>query len=214
MCSPAALIGVATAGLSTYQQRQEAKAANKAAEIQHDVDVARAKEEAQNRHNQLSQEALQESQRINQQRQSLALQALQEQASLKVASAEGGTGGVSKIRSFLSADIGEDLARSDVDVNSRNAQFNLAQSSAGIDTAKGNRIQNAFLTRQANTRRKPGFMDFALASLGQSSVQEAGGKAISSAFTPSNPAGSFQSGQQISGARKLAAPSYVTKSGF
>jgi hypothetical protein len=182
MCTPAAAIGIVSGGLGFLQQREAVKNANKAAKIQHNIEVERATEEAKNRHNQLSQEALQESQRINQQRQSLALQALQEHASLTVAAAEGGTGGVSKIRSFLSADIGEDLARSDLAINANNARFNISQNSRGIDSSKGNRIQNAFLTRQASTRRKPGALDLAIGLAGQTGVQEAGGAAISSAF--------------------------------
>lgn len=174
MCGPAAVmvgVGVASSLFQFQQQREAAEAANEAAAIQHKVEVDRAKAEAQDRQNQLSQEALEESQRIGQQRQQLALQALQEQSSAKVAAAEGGLGGVSKIRSFLTADIQGDLARSDIEKNVTNAQFNLQQRARGIQTAKQTRVDNAFLTRQANTRRKPGMGDLAVGIAGNPLVQ-------------------------------------------
>ena len=210
MCEPVSLSMMAVGAASTLfqfqQQREAAEAANEAAEIQHDIEVKRAKEEAKDRQNQLSQEALEESQRISQQRQQLALQALQEASSARVASAESGTGGVSKIRSFLAADIGADLARSDIEKNVRNAQFNVAQRARGIGTAKNTRTENAFLTRQANTRRKPGIGDLAAGLAGNSLVQggiEAGASKLFKTTGGGVPTPEFKSGQTITGARKI-----------
>lgn len=208
MCEPVsitmAVAGIASTLYQQDQQRQAAEAANDAAEIQHDVEVQRAKAEAQDRQNQLSQEALEESQRISQQRQQIALQALQEASSARVASAESGTGGVSKIRSFLSADIGADLARSDIEKNERNAQFNLSQNARGIQTAKTTRTENAFLTRQANTRRKPGLGDLAVGLAGNSLVQGGIASGVGSLSSGSStPVPTFKSGQKITGAKKI-----------
>ena len=166
MCDPASITMAVVATASTVyghqQARQQAKAQNKAADIQHKIEVDRARQEAMDRENQLSQDALEESTRINKERQELALEALREQAGIRVASAEGGVGGVSKIRSFLSADVQEDLARSDLDTSERNAQFNLAQAARGIENTRFARQQNAFMTREANSTDVPGGMDLAV----------------------------------------------------
>lgn len=166
MCDPASITMAVVTTASTVagfqQQRQQAKAANKAAEIQHKIEVKRARQEAMDRENQLTQDALIESDRLNRERTALALEALREQAGIRVASAEGGIGGVSKVRSFLAADVQEDLARSDIDRSEANAEFNIAQASRGIENTRVAREQNAFLTRQANTQQVPGFGDLAL----------------------------------------------------
>jgi len=203
MCEPASIVMiVAAAGAlySTEQQRQQAKSANKAADIQYKVDSKRARDEAMDRENQLSQDALVESTRLNQERSALALDALREQAGVRIGSAEGGLGGVSKVRSFLSVGIQEDLARSDIDTNSKNAQFNLAQAQRGIESQAHARKQNAFLTRQANQQYVPGALDFAVNAT----------TAAASSYTPSRgakssaaPVPTFQEGQVIDSARPL-----------
>lgn len=172
MCSPMLAIGAIGAGASLFQQDQQAKAANEAAEIQHDLEVQRAKQEAQDQQNQLEQETLVESQKLSQQRQQLAMEALQEQAALNVGAAEGGAGGgASKIRSFIAAELGEDLARSDIEQNQRNAQFNINQRNRAISQRQGARVQNAFLTRQANSRRRVGALDVVGGVLGNRNIQ-------------------------------------------
>jgi len=163
MCSPTLIIAGVTTAVSLYQtneQRKAAKAGNKAAKQQQQIEVTRARQEAMDRENQLSQDALVESTKLNKERTELALEALREQAAVRVGSAEGGLGGVSKVRSFLTTDIQEDLARSDIDTNARNAQFNLAQAQRGIEATEFARRQNAFLTRQANTQKVPGAFEF------------------------------------------------------
>ncbi len=171
MCSPM-LIGAAGVGANLFQQDQEAKAANEAAKIQQDIEVQRAQQEAQDQQNQLAQDTLVESQKLSQQRQQLALEALQEQSALNVGAAEGGAGGgVSKIRSFIAAELGEDLARSDIEQNQRNAQFNINQRNRAISQRQGARVQNAFLTRQANSRRRVGAFDVVGGLLGNSAIQ-------------------------------------------
>lgn len=169
MCEPVSItMGVLAVGgavMGHMQAQDAADNANEAANIQYDVEVARAKQESMDRQNQLSAEALMESEKIGQQRQTMALEALRAQAAGKVASAEGGLGGVSQIRSFLATDIQSDLARSDVEKSERGAQFNLQQQGRGIMTAKNTRADNAFLTRQSNTRRRPGTSDLLMSSL-------------------------------------------------
>lgn len=180
MCTPTAVIaGVAAVG-GFMQQRQAAESANEAAEIQYEVESDRAAAEALNRENQLSQEVLEESQRLNQQRQELALEALRERSGQRVASAESGTGGVSKIRSFLSADIQEGVAESDIATQLKNTAFNVSQKSKGIGVALTSRQENAFLTRQSNRRRKPGLVDLGIGVLGAPGVADAIGGSFSS----------------------------------
>lgn len=176
MCTPAAAIGVVTAGVGFLQQREQAEAATEAANIQYDIEVRRAQQEAQDRQNQLSQDLMEESQRTNQQRQELALQALQAQAGQRVAAAESGTGGVSKVRSFLTSEIQEGVALSDIATQQKNTAFSAAQRSRGIHEAKVSRTENAFLTRQANRRRKPGIVDLGIGVLNAPGVGEAIGK--------------------------------------
>jgi hypothetical protein len=202
MCTPTAAIGVVMAGASFLQQREQAEAANEAAEIQYETEMERAKAESMNRENQLSQEVLEESQRLNQQRQELALEALREQAGKRVASAESGTGGVSKIRSFLSTDIQEGVAESDLDTQAKNTAFSVAQRSRGIHTALASRQENAFLTRQANRRRKPGVVDLGIGLLGAPGVATGIGDKASKAFS-STPQTTFQPGQGVTGARRI-----------
>jgi len=160
MCEPATiLMGALSVGgaiMGHQSDRDDASQANANAQLQYDIEVQRAKEEAQSRQNQLSAEAMQESERIGQQRQTMALEALRAQSAGKVASAEGGLGGVSKIRSFLATDIQSDLARSDVEKSQNLSQFNLQQQGRGISTSKSTRTDNAFLKRQSLQRRKPG----------------------------------------------------------
>lgn len=178
MCTPTAAIGLLGAGLSFYQQGEQAEAATEAANIQYDIETRRAQEESQDRQNQLSQDLLEESQRVNQQRQELALQALRAQAGQRVASAESGTGGVSKVRSFLTSEIQEGQALSDIAAQQQNTAFNAAQRARGIHSAKVARSENAFLTRQANRRNRPGIIDLGIGALNADGVGEALGERI------------------------------------
>jgi len=165
MCEPASITMAVIAIAGTLQQREQAKAGNKAAKVQQQIEVKRARQESMDRENQLSQDALIESTRLNKERTELALEALREDAAITIGSAESGLGGVSKVRSFLTADVQEDLARSDIDTSAKNAQFNLNQASRGIEATQFARRQNAFLTRQANTQKVPGALEFGLALL-------------------------------------------------
>jgi len=200
MCEPASITMAVVAVAGTLQQRQAAQAGNKAAKQQQQIEVARARQEAMDRENQLSQDALIESTRINKERTELALEALREQASIRVGAAEGGIGGVSKVRSFLTTNIQEDQARSDIDTNERNAQFNLAQASRGIEATRFARRQNAFLTRQSQTQRVPGALDFGLALI-PAAGSAAGGLLRRSSSTSTVP--TFQKGQVIDSAKPL-----------
>jgi len=204
MCSPTLIIAGVTTAVSLYQtneQRQAAKAGNKAAKQQQQIEVTRARQEAMDRENQLSQDALIESTKLNKERTELALEALREQAAVRIGSAEGGLGGVSKVRSFLTTDIQEDLARSDIDTNARNAQFNLAQAQRGIEATEFARRQNAFLTRQANTQKVPGAFEFisnagAANQSGLSKVFSGGGGKKKTSTTKSDTGGGSSGGTE------------------
>lgn len=194
MCEPVSISMAVVAIAGTLQQRQQAKAGNKAAKVQQQIETKRARQEAMDRNNQLSQDALVESTRLNKERTELALETLREDAAIAVGSAESGLGGVSKVRSFLTADVQGDLARSDIDTNARNAQFNLAQASRGIESTQFARRQNAFLTRQAQTQKVPGALEFGMAVL-PAAGSAATGLMSSSAAASTVP--TFSSGQVV-----------------
>lgn len=170
MCNPAVaiiattVISAAGAVYSAQQQNAAIKAANTAADTQYIEEVGRAERDAQDRENQLTAETLQEASRFQQQREQLALESLREQASARVASAESGLGGVSVARSFLANEIGEDLARSDIERSEDLTQFNIAQRGRGIATAKRDRQTNAQFTHASNSRRRLSSLDIGISA--------------------------------------------------
>ncbi len=178
MCSPTAIIQGGMGLFSVFQQNQQIDASNEAAKIQQQVEQRRADQEAMDRQNQLTQDAQIEAQKLNQARQATALSELRAQSSATVSSAESGLGGVSSIRSFIANETAGALAEGDLNTQQAATQFNLQQKARGITTARSTRTENAFLTRQANTRRKLGVVDFAVGALGN----EAAGKAIADQF--------------------------------
>jgi hypothetical protein len=193
MCDPVTAVAVGTAVVSAggavyqaQQQNEQIEAANEAAENRHRVEVDRAKQEARDRQNQLAHDAMVEGQRLSQERQKLAREAMVEQASLRAASAESGTGGVSKIRSFIASEIGEDLARSDIEQSQRNSQFNISQQARAIATASRTRQENAGFTLQASQRRKIGTGQMVLGAL--TAAAPGLGSAAGGLLTPSAPA--------------------------
>lgn len=161
-------IAVASAAASVYQiqqQDKQVKAQNAAAQQQYDIEAERAKRDAQNRQNNLTNQALEEGSDFAQRREKLKLDALRAQSAARAASAESGVGGVTSIRSFLSETISEDLARSDIQRSQDLTQFNLNQQARGITTAQHDRVVNAEFTRRSNTRRRPTGLDYGLAAV-------------------------------------------------
>ena len=172
MCEPAtiaygvaAVVAAAGAVYTVHQQDQAAKAQNKAAQQQYDIEAERAKRDAKNRQNNLANQALEEGSDFAQRREKLKLDALRAQGAARAASAESGVGGVTSIRSFLSETISEDLARSDIQRSQDLTQFNLNQHARGITTAQHDRTVNAEFTRRSNTRRRPTGLDYGLAAV-------------------------------------------------
>lgn len=163
MCGVVAAVTVVTALASAavqvqqdQTQRKAAKAQNKAADIQFDIETKRAKDEAMARQSQLSQDALVAGQQMSQERQALAREALREKSGQRIASAESGVSGVSSVRSFLASELSEDLARSDLENKESNTFFNLNQRTKGIAGASIDRQENAFLSRQSNRKKISG----------------------------------------------------------
>ena len=200
MCTPMAAVGIATVALGFMQQTQQAKVANEAASDQYKAEADRARQESLDRQNQLSHDTQEESQRLHQQREALALQTLREKAGIRVASAEGGVGGVSKIRSFLTSEIQAGVADSDITTQETNTAFNTNQRLLGIGNAASDRISNAQSTFVTNSRRKPGVMDLGVGLLSNSDVASAGMNQASKLFQPQT---GFKSGQVITGAKKV-----------
>ena len=157
-------VTAAAAAYGVYQTDQQAKQQNKAAAEQQDIENARAQREAMDRQNQLQQQSLEEGTKYQQQKEKLAMDALRNQASARVASAEGGVGGVSSIRSFISGEISEDLARSDIDKSAGFSGFNVNQQSRGITNARDDRFVNAQQTFKQNSRRRASGLDYGLAA--------------------------------------------------
>lgn len=187
MCGPAAaaavpyIVGAITAATSVYsvvQADRQAKSANKAAAQQQQIEEERANREAKDRQNTLQNQALEESSKFKQQRERLEIESLREQASSRVASAEGGIGGVSSIRSFIANEIGQDLARSDIAKSEGFTGFNLNQQERGIATSRQERIENSVLTQNANTRRRPTTSEFVVAGISGGLEGYSAGKGI------------------------------------
>ena len=200
MCTPMAAVGIATVALGFMQQTQQAKVANEAASDQYKAEADRARQESMDRQNQLSHDTQEESQRLHQQREALALQTLREKAGIRVASAEGGVGGVSKIRSFLTSEIQSGVADSDITTQETNTAFNTNQRLLGIGNAASDRISNAQSTFVTNSRRKPGVMDLGVGLLSNSDVASAGMNQASKLFKPQT---GSKSGQVKTGAKKV-----------
>ena len=180
MCPPIVL-GVLSAAGSLYsmqQQSQQVKAGNKAAAEQQALEESRAKQEAMDRQNTVQNQALEESLKFKQERSNLQLEALRAGASQRVASAESGVGGVSSIRSFISQDLGEDQARSNIAISESLSGFNLNQQRRGIVQSKQERIENSLLTQRANTRRRPGVFDYAIAGVSSGVQGYSAGKSL------------------------------------
>ena len=168
MCNPVAMwayygIVAATAAYSVYQQDQQAEAANKAAQDQLDMESDRAEQDAMNNRNNLDSESLQVASRYQQNKQKLKMDALRSQSAARAKSAEQGVGGVSAIRSFISEEISEDIARSDIEQQVGFDQFNLNQKARGIITQRDNRLQDANTRFNAGVRRRAGALDYGLA---------------------------------------------------
>ena len=188
MCSPVAGVMVGAAVLQTFQQQQEADAMVSVEKTRHRQETKRAQRDAEVQQNMLHQQALEESTALQQERESLALERLREQASIKVSSAESGVAGVSPIRSFLASNIRGDSASNVLDTNERNSRFRNQMEQVGINTNYSDRV-NASASRVADAKRqRVGFMDYAV------NVGTAG--AMGYALTPSASAGgnAFTSG--------------------
>ena len=160
-----AVVGAATSIYSMQQQDKAIKEQNKAAGDQYVEETSRAKRDAQDRQNQLTNESLQEASRFQQNREQLALEALREKSAARVASAESGVGGVTKVRSFVAEGIAEDSARADIDKSESLSQFNVNQRARGIATAQRDREVNAGFTFKSNSRRRLGTLDFVSAGV-------------------------------------------------
>jgi len=156
-------IMVGTAAYSVYSMDQQASDANKAAQAQLDIESDRAEEDAMNNRNNLNSESLQVATRYQQNRQKLKMDALRAQSAARAKSAEQGVGGISAIRSFISEEISEDIARSDIEQQVGFDQFNLNQKARGILTQRDNRLQDANTRFSAGVRRRAGALDYGLA---------------------------------------------------
>lgn len=166
MCGVQEVLGGAMPIVGLYQQDQAAKAANEAAEAQYEAEHARMLQEKMDRENQMSADARAEADKMSAERSALALDALRSKAAAKVAGAESGAGSsVSRIRSFISEELGEDLASGDLDAREENIQFGIQQRARGIQTAAINRSQNAFITRKNNQRKRASATDYGLAAI-------------------------------------------------
>ena len=172
MCSIIAGVMIAGALTQTFMDDQRIDAENEAAEIQFAEETRRANEEHMDRTNQLTQEAQLEAAELTKSRQATALSELRAQSAQTVAGAESGLSGVSHIRSFMSNEIAGSLAQGDLDLQERATEFNTQQRVRGINTAKVNRNTNAFLTRQASTRKRLGVLDAGLGIVGSGALGE------------------------------------------
>ena len=166
MCNPVLAVwgvALASAAFGVYQQDQQAEEANKAAQKQLDMESDRAEDDAKNNRNNLDSESLQVATRYQQNKQKLKMDALRAQGAARAKSAEQGVGGISAIRSFISEEISEDIARSDVEQQVGFDQFNLNQKARGIGTQRDNRLQDANTRFSAGVRRRAGALDYGLA---------------------------------------------------
>ena len=192
MCGPAAAaavpyivaaVGAATSVYSVVQADRQAKAQNKAAQEQLDLEAERAEREAMDRQNNLQAQSLQEASKFQQQREQLALEARQEFASQKTASAESGLAGVQSVRSFVAASIAQDQARSDLELSEEFTTFGVNQQARGISRSEQDRKENALLNAQSNMRRRAGAGDF----IGAGISGAASGYSSGSGFVSNNP---------------------------
>ena len=169
MCEPVSIsVAVATmasSALQVYQQGQNLKAQAEAEEARHKVEVERAQRDAEMKRAMLDQQALEANQELQLDRERLALEGLRERGAIKASGAESGLGGVSQIRSFLSSNITEDMARATQNINEQNQLFRNQAEQSGININYQDRIQNSAIAVQNAKRQKVGALDYLGAGL-------------------------------------------------
>jgi hypothetical protein len=158
MCSPM-LIGGTMGAVSTFMQQQDAEAQaeqqylNNKAAIERSNESARANANLQWANQRL--ESAKDAAMISEEREAIAREALIERSKIIAASAEGGVGGVSLTRSFVSSEIGEGSAESSVALeegfNQQQAKLKeeatLAQLSSNLQALPSKPKKMSFLGR-------------------------------------------------------------------
>ena len=178
MCEPISMgiLAATSAGLSVYQQQQAMEANVEAEEARHKVEVERAQRDAEMKRAMLDQQALEANQELQLDRERLALEGLRERGAIKASGAESGLGGVSQIRSFLSSNITEDMARATQNINEQNQLFRNQAEQSGVNINYQDRIQNSAISVQNAKRQKVGALDYLGVGLsGVNAYAKAGG---------------------------------------
>ncbi len=152
MCEPMSIMA-GIAGAQAIMGGIQADEMAEAEEQRHEAEVQRAKRDAEIQQNILDQQALDESSKLQREREALALEGLRSQASLKVSGAEAGVGGVSSIRSFLSSDIYEDQQSSTINMNEQTRLSRHQAESRGLAQNTSDRIY-ASSQRVADAKRQ------------------------------------------------------------
>lgn len=165
MCQPEAIL-VMTGGLSmdSYMQGRQADEVADAESDRHQQEVKRANRDANIQQNMLSQQALEESFALQQDRQALALESLRSVADLRTAGAESGLGGVSSIRSFVASNINATTQAGVQNTNEANSALRFGVENTGIRNNRRDRLK-ASRTRVENAIGNiPGAVDHGLSA--------------------------------------------------